>query len=382
MNKPAKPQALSQIRSVSTSAAQKLSQPVAPPVYRPQPTPKVLQKKTVENHRFENTQTRPRPVAPPVYSPQPTPKVLQTKKSPFQSVNQTTHDQQSRTTVQLKSARPVGSTRLSSQPARESAHKGGQVIQPMLLGSCRVTVHRKHQSAVGMRGVIQRKPVKITMECNMQRRKDITIEVDEDGTITGAALRQQVIQSYVPFLLGKADYVTVKSADGPIANDGTRYTPLEYSRFTLHYHEQRSDASDRDRKDVDDNLIKLAQSADVCIIGCFLQGRPGDPVELDKQQHLGGILRAVRSNKKLKVVLIDPNFKKLPPEGQVVHYLQTNEQVQLNSQSENDITTHTVTRYAGSPVTAQIEIKYVGEFVNKPTETMMKELHIGHWYCD
>ena len=382
MNKPAKPQALSQIRSVSTSAAQKLNQPVAPPVYRPQPTPTVLQRKTIENHRFESTQGRPRPVAPPVYSPQPTPKVLQTKKSAFQSVNQTTHSQRSHTPVQLKAARPVASTRLSSKRARESAHKGGQVIQPMLLGSCRVTVHRKHQSAVGVRGVIQQKPLRITVNSNMLSKKDLTIEVDEDGTITGTALRQQVINGYVPQLLGKAAYVTVKSADGPIANDGTRYTPLEYSTFTLHYDELRSQADERDREEVDKKLIKLAKSADVCIIGCFLLGRPGDPGELDRQQYLGGILKAIRANQKLTVVLIDPNFKKLPPDGQVVDYLQTYEKVQLNSQSEDGITSHTVTRYAGTPVTAQIEIIYVGRFVNKPTEAKMKKRNIGHWYCD
>ena len=220
------------------------------------------------------------------------------------------------------------------------------------------------------------------MDSNMLPRNDITIEVDEDGTITGAALRQQVIKGYVPQLLEKAEYITVKSALGRIANDDTRYTPLEHSTFTLHYNEQRSDSDDRDRKEVDDDLIKMAQSADVCILGCFLQGRPGDPRELDRQQFLGGILKAIRANEKLTVVLIDPNFKNPAPQGQVVHYLQTKEQVQLNSQSGNGITKHTVTRYADSPVTAQIEIIYVGQFVNKPTETVMKERRIGQWYCD
>lgn len=55
--------------------------PAAPPVYRPQPTPKVLQAKA-NIHRPPNagTQRSPtRPVAPAVYRPQPFPKVLQRK---------------------------------------------------------------------------------------------------------------------------------------------------------------------------------------------------------------------------------------------------------------------------------------------------------------
>jgi hypothetical protein len=57
-------------------------QPVAPAVYRPQPTPKVLQTKMnvakqPGNQPFARSNTT--PAAPPVYRPQPVPKVLQTK---------------------------------------------------------------------------------------------------------------------------------------------------------------------------------------------------------------------------------------------------------------------------------------------------------------
>jgi hypothetical protein len=61
--------------------------PPAPPVYRPQPVPKVLQRKTVPGQtvaaQHSNNQQkilqRKAPVAPPAYRPQPAPKVLQAR---------------------------------------------------------------------------------------------------------------------------------------------------------------------------------------------------------------------------------------------------------------------------------------------------------------
>jgi diketogulonate reductase-like aldo/keto reductase len=52
-------------------------QPAAPLAYRPQPVPKVLQRKTATTQ--QHPQTRPAPTAPPAYRPQPVPHVLQTK---------------------------------------------------------------------------------------------------------------------------------------------------------------------------------------------------------------------------------------------------------------------------------------------------------------
>ncbi len=52
--------------------------PAAPPAYRPQPTPKVLQAKTQTQTPPARQPNRP-PAAPPVYRPQPVPRVLQTK---------------------------------------------------------------------------------------------------------------------------------------------------------------------------------------------------------------------------------------------------------------------------------------------------------------
>lgn len=60
-------------------AAQK-KMPAAPPVYRPQATPKTAQPKMANG-----SPNRQPPVAPPVYRPQPVPKVLQTKSSSAQS---------------------------------------------------------------------------------------------------------------------------------------------------------------------------------------------------------------------------------------------------------------------------------------------------------
>lgn len=55
--------------------------PVAPPVYKPQPAAKCLQAKTAGSRQPQASQPPSQPVAPPVYRPQPTPRVLQKKDS-------------------------------------------------------------------------------------------------------------------------------------------------------------------------------------------------------------------------------------------------------------------------------------------------------------
>lgn len=52
--------------------------PAAPPVYRPQPVPKVLQRKTANDSKAQGTKT-PEVKAPPAFRPQPAPRVLQAK---------------------------------------------------------------------------------------------------------------------------------------------------------------------------------------------------------------------------------------------------------------------------------------------------------------
>lgn len=76
------------VQPKSAIAPQKPKQPVAPPVYRPQPAPKVLQRKMATTHQPAN-QTKPAPVAQPAYRPQPTPKVLQAKPSVLQPKTET-----------------------------------------------------------------------------------------------------------------------------------------------------------------------------------------------------------------------------------------------------------------------------------------------------
>ena len=62
--------------------------PAAPPAYRPQPTPRVLQTKASAGQQSQNLQPRAKSVAPPAYRPQPVPGVLQAKKSDVrQTVN-------------------------------------------------------------------------------------------------------------------------------------------------------------------------------------------------------------------------------------------------------------------------------------------------------
>src|SRR6185503_3260138 len=67
--------------------AQGFMRPIAPPVYRPQPLPKVLQtKKAVDYNPHAHQALRKPPVAPPVYRPQPTPAVLQRKAAVLQRI--------------------------------------------------------------------------------------------------------------------------------------------------------------------------------------------------------------------------------------------------------------------------------------------------------
>src|SRR5688500_5350248 len=73
--RPQSPPASTRKAVVPPPVQQKRAAPVAPPVYRPQPTPKVLQRKAAVAGGAEGQA----PVAPPVYRPQPAPKVLQPK---------------------------------------------------------------------------------------------------------------------------------------------------------------------------------------------------------------------------------------------------------------------------------------------------------------
>jgi hypothetical protein len=82
MNKPSRPQPFPTSIKKATNqptTRQAGTKPVAPPVYRPQAIPKVLQRKTATIQPRPSCMTKHMPAAPPVYRPQPTPKVLQRK---------------------------------------------------------------------------------------------------------------------------------------------------------------------------------------------------------------------------------------------------------------------------------------------------------------
>lgn len=105
-----------QPKAVAMPQAKRL--PAAPPVYRPQPTPKVLQSKAAQSQPpASNSKIKPKlPIAPPVYRPQPTPKVLQSKMpgarqlrtghSPNQPVNTPGQQNEQRAVVQRKVVLP------------------------------------------------------------------------------------------------------------------------------------------------------------------------------------------------------------------------------------------------------------------------------------
>src|SRR5881275_2229957 len=96
MSKPIRPP----MDSRRSTPARKVKTPAAPPAYRPQPVPKVLQRKAAPTPQKHVVKTKPAPrvlqakaatglrqseaksvgkTAPPVYRPQPLPRVLQRK---------------------------------------------------------------------------------------------------------------------------------------------------------------------------------------------------------------------------------------------------------------------------------------------------------------
>lgn len=101
--------------------------PAAPPVYRPQPVPKVLQtKKAAAAPPPPATHARPAPAAPPAYRPQPPARVLQPKAS---------------------AVRQPGACRPSSQPAAPPAHapRANNIVQPKTaLEGARAATQARH----------------------------------------------------------------------------------------------------------------------------------------------------------------------------------------------------------------------------------------------
>jgi hypothetical protein len=188
-----------------------LKQPKAPPVYRPQPVPKVLQAKKSAAQQ-PGKQSKSAPVAPPVYRPNPIPSVLLTK-----SVQATTQFVQPKTnarhTAVAAAYRPqpapqvlqakVAATRQQTterpdrlsllQPPQVSRVGSKGIVQPMLAG-------RLTRPAVSSmrRGVIQCVQVKITkpgtaqqidIETSALREWDFSFLTDEQAVL----MRQELL---------------------------------------------------------------------------------------------------------------------------------------------------------------------------------------------
>ena len=148
MNKLPQPPKFSPSDPGKNSAAQRKATPVAPPPYRPQPTPRVLQTKSAIAH--QSVQPRGRPVAPLVYGPNPAPKVLQ-QKAPGAPVSRGT---------QLPQARPARPpccppSRLPQPKLQPPAHRSAPsaMTAPVLMTApfnspgvlqLKVTVHKSN----------------------------------------------------------------------------------------------------------------------------------------------------------------------------------------------------------------------------------------------
>ena len=113
--------------------------PVAPAVYRPQPTPKVLQRKTAPRQQPHGAGPKRPPAAPPVYRPQPVPKVLQRKATAQPRLSPST--QPNRLPVAPPAYRPQPVPRVLQRkvaqgrplPVGEKINPAARVIQRLVL---------------------------------------------------------------------------------------------------------------------------------------------------------------------------------------------------------------------------------------------------------
>jgi hypothetical protein len=120
-------------------SAQSVKRPVAPPVYRPQSIPRVLQGKMVRGQPSVGSlkSSQKQPVAPPAYQPQPVPHVLQMKRAGGQ---------------------PPLAGNLSRHPAAPSSSRpASKPPEPKLAHVASVAVQRKAQSPTDFK-VMQAKP--------------------------------------------------------------------------------------------------------------------------------------------------------------------------------------------------------------------------------
>lgn len=111
--------------------------PLPPRPYRPQPVPKVLQKKAPIGP--PSAAPKPAPTAPPVYRPQPVPRVLQTKPAPFRS---------NRTPIQVRSN--------ALKPTRLGVDRNATVIQRTLADAKRYALSNPNIGHIKDRADVER----------------------------------------------------------------------------------------------------------------------------------------------------------------------------------------------------------------------------------
>ena len=154
---PVRPHAPGVLQPKAAQPAQPKKGPAAPPVYRPMPAPKVLQRKApVQPQRPPAAPSHQTPAAPPVYRPMPVPRVLQRKTATPQPPKHPAHAAATRPAptpppvyrpVQPKAVQPRAAAVLQARKAAPVAQRPpspqaparGAAVQPII---CRGKTHR------------------------------------------------------------------------------------------------------------------------------------------------------------------------------------------------------------------------------------------------
>jgi hypothetical protein len=135
-------------RPAANAPVQPKRPPAAPPVYRPQPVPKVLQKKAPPGRPAETTQaqaarpahTPPRPAAPPVYRPEPK-KVAQPKAAtPAHALPKPHAARHGEQPPPQKVSRPAAQATLQMKPSLAPAESAPHAAPPVLRPAPRSSV--------------------------------------------------------------------------------------------------------------------------------------------------------------------------------------------------------------------------------------------------
>lgn len=227
-------------------------QPVAPPVYRPQPTPKVLQKKMAASQpQMNDPQLKQRqPQAPPVYRPQPVPKALQKKAAG----NPQTHQ---RGLEHRPAAPPV----LRPQPAPKSSQPNQHAVAQM---KARSTLQRVGAQLAGGSGKMRTGYKQVAGEARNRAARGHSVvqcvleETDERGYFTDSRdtndppnVFEAIGNNRYREMYSDAIYTYYPQTHQFQASDGTYYDPyyriyFTYSLVTNCYHDTQHRLYDYD----------------------------------------------------------------------------------------------------------------------------------------